>query len=85
MVLYYMKMKYNELQRPLPKLPVPDLHRTLTKYEDILQPILTPIQLKKAKELILDFSQKGGHGEHLQELLALEAETKENWVNFISC
>nr|XP_022319344.1 choline O-acetyltransferase-like [Crassostrea virginica] len=69
-----------DLNRPLPKLPVPDLHRTLTKYEDILQPILTPIQLKKAKELILDFSQKGGHGEHLQELLALEAETKENWA-----
>lgn len=68
------------LQQPLPKLPVPDLHKTLSKYEDILQPILSKSQFKEAKEIITEFGKKGGHGEHLQKLLVLDAETKENWV-----
>lgn len=69
-----------DLNQPLPKLPVPDLHKTLSKYEDILQPILNKSQFKEAKEIISEFGKKGGHGEHLQELLVLDAETKENWA-----
>lgn len=59
---------------------MPDLQKTLVKYEDILQPIISISQLKKVKEIVRDFGKKGGQGEQLQELLLLYAETKENWV-----
>jgi hypothetical protein len=59
---------------------VPDLQKTLIKYEDILQPIVSISQLKKVKEIVREFGKKGGQGEQLQELLLLNAETKENWV-----
>ncbi|XP_062590553.1 choline O-acetyltransferase-like, partial [Saccostrea cucullata] len=69
-----------DLSRPLPKLPVPDLQRTLIKYENILQPILSITQIQKTKEIIRKFGEKSGQGEHLQELLLQYADNKENWA-----
>ncbi|CAC5389476.1 CHAT [Mytilus coruscus] len=68
------------LQKPLPKLPVPDLSRTLEKYIEIIQPILTPSQYAKTKDIVRDFGKLGGEGEFLQTKLKEYSETKDNWA-----
>ncbi|XP_052069853.1 choline O-acetyltransferase-like [Mytilus californianus] len=68
------------LQKPLPKLPVPDLSRTLEKYIEITQPILTPSQYAKTKDIVRDFGKLGGEGEFLQTKLKEYSETKDNWA-----
>jgi len=68
-------------QKPLPKLPVPDLKRTLEKYTELIQPILTPAQYAKTKDVVKEFGKPGGEGETLQNKLREYAETKDNWVS----
>lgn len=68
-------------QKPLPKLPVPDLKRTLEKYTELIQPILTPAQYAKTKDVVKEFGKPGGEGELLQIKLREYAETKDNWVS----
>ncbi|KAK3601826.1 hypothetical protein CHS0354_041743 [Potamilus streckersoni] len=69
-----------DLTKPLPKLPVPDIHMTLQKYLDIMTPILTPEQLQRTKLIVKDFGKPGGLGEFLQQKLKNVAETKDNWA-----
>ncbi|OWF36575.1 choline O-acetyltransferase-like [Mizuhopecten yessoensis] len=69
-----------DLMKPLPKLPVPELHSTFQKYLAIIRPIVSPQQYLKTKALIKEFCDPGGDGEILQEQLKLFAESKENWA-----
>jgi len=68
-------------QKPLPKLPVPDLKRTLENYTELIQPILTQAQYAKTKDVVKEFGKPGGEGETLQNKLREYAETKDNWVS----
>lgn len=59
-------------QRSLPHLPVPSLAQTVPQYIEAIQPLLTPAQLEKLKELIASFC--SNEGRLLQaELLRVDA------------
>lgn len=65
----------------LPKLPVPKLNDTLSKFLITAQPHLTPEKFENTKNVVKEFGQSGGIGEKLQKLLEKRAETKENWLS----
>lgn len=65
----------------LPRLPVPKLSDTLTKYLDAVEPHLDVQRFEKTKNIVAEFGKNGGIGEKLQQLLEKRAETKENWLS----
>ncbi|KAL2887138.1 carnitine O-acetyltransferase-like protein [Ceratocystis lukuohia] len=69
-------------QDSLPRLPVPTLSETATRYIQSLKPLLTPAELEKSKEAVADFVKPGGVGEKLQEkLLARRNDPNvKNWL-----
>ena len=67
-------------QKPLPKLPVPDLKCTLDTYLTIMKSVLTDEEYNRTKLIVEDFGKPGGKGEMLQEKLRKVAESKDNWV-----
>lgn len=68
-------------QKPLPKLPVPNLQHTLEKYTELIQPILSTSQYAKTKDIVQDFGKPGAEGEYLQTKLKECSEAKDNWVS----
>jgi hypothetical protein len=44
-------------QSKLPKLPVPDLDKTLAKYLRTVQPFLSEAELAETKKIVADFAQ----------------------------
>lgn len=68
------------VQRPLPKLPVPDLRETLDKYLQCVRPTVSAEQYEQTCRLVAEFGKKDGLGEYLQRKLVEYAETKDNWV-----
>lgn len=73
---------YNNMiiQKSLPRLPVPSLEQTLTKYLDILKPIANEEQYERSAELVKKFQAEDGEGKKLQEMLKRKAAEEENWV-----
>jgi carnitine O-acetyltransferase len=65
----------------LPKLPVPKLNDTLTKFLNSAEPHLTPDRFENTKNVVREFGKSGGIGEKLQKLLEKRAETTENWLS----
>lgn len=65
----------------LPKVPVPDLDQTMTEYVRIMEPILTPQQHNRLKEIVKQFSSPPGLGPVLQEYLQEKRERDVNWVS----
>jgi hypothetical protein len=70
-------------QKPLPKLPVPDLHSTFVKYLRCITPIVSEENYKITEALVKDFIKPGGLGEKLQNILKKINEEKDNWVFFL--
>lgn len=69
------------LQREeIPKLPVPELQHTLSRYLEALQPILSEDKFAHSDNVVLQFGSKNGIGEQLQEILKKRREIYENWV-----
>ncbi|ESN99655.1 hypothetical protein HELRODRAFT_84274, partial [Helobdella robusta] len=64
----------------LPKLPVPPLRDTLTKYLDSIRATVTDKQYEKTQEIVKEFGSPGGLGEFLQKKLLEHAEMQDNWV-----
>lgn len=60
-------------QSSLPRLPIPKLSATMSKFEDVVSPLLTPTQRQRTKSIIESFLQNDGP--KLQTLL--EAYDKE--------
>lgn len=67
------------LQQPdLPKLPVPDLDKTLQRYLEAIQPILTPVQYERAEKLTHELAEN--EGPELQNELTERQMKMQNWV-----
>jgi len=71
---------YN-VQKPLPKLPIPELAETMSKYLLCIRPIVSGDQYERTRQLVEEFQQPGGTGELLQKSLLEYAETTDNWVS----
>ena len=67
-------------QSQLPKLPVPSLEETATKYLKTVEPFLNKEQLAATKQKVENFIQPGGAGEALQARLNDFASDKDNWL-----
>lgn len=68
-----------KFQSQLPKLPVPTLQETCSKYLKTVEPFLSPQQLEKTKANI-DAFVSGGQGQELQRRLQDFAKDKDNWL-----
>nr|AWJ68269.1 putative choline acetyltransferase [Hirudo verbana] len=69
-----------DLTKPLPKLPVPKLEDTLTKYLDIIRSTVSESQYEKTRRIVQEFGKEDGMGELLQGKLLKHAEEQDNWV-----
>ncbi|KAH8868772.1 Choline O-acetyltransferase [Schistosoma japonicum] len=67
-------------KKPLPRLPVPDLHNTLDRYLRLIAPVVSKEDFERTKQLVEEFGKPDGEGEKLQNLLKEYAKTKVNWV-----
>ncbi|KAK3391030.1 acyltransferase ChoActase/COT/CPT [Podospora didyma] len=69
-------------QDSLPKLPVPTLEETASRYLKTLKPILTPAELEASIKAVEEFVAPNGPGRKLQEkLLARREDPKhKNWL-----
>lgn len=70
-----------QYQKALPKLPVPPLQQTLTKYITSVEPLLSPEDLEKTKHIVKEFGRPGGTGEALQQALLARAKAQDNWLS----
>lgn len=68
-----------KFQTQLPKLPVPTLQETFSKYLRTVEPFLSTKQLEKTKDHVNLFL-AGGQGEELQKRLQSFAKDKDNWL-----
>lgn len=66
----------------LPKVPVPPLDETMADYIRALEPITTPAQLERTKELIKQFVAPQGLGPRLHQYLLDKRDAEDNWVSF---
>ncbi|KAL2755261.1 hypothetical protein ACRALDRAFT_1064943 [Sodiomyces alcalophilus JCM 7366] len=69
-------------QNSLPRLPVPTLEETASRYIKTLRPLLSASELAASKQAVEDFIKPGGAGPRLQErLLARQADPRhKNWL-----
>ncbi|GLD95982.1 hypothetical protein PINS_up004660 [Pythium insidiosum] len=67
-------------QDALPRLPVPELEETLSRYLESLRPFLSQAEVQHVTTLIDDFKRPGGDGEALQKTLLQRAQGHTNWL-----
>ncbi|KAH8585575.1 acyltransferase ChoActase/COT/CPT [Bisporella sp. PMI_857] len=69
-------------EESLPKLPVPTLEETASRYLKTLRPLLSETELEKSTKAVQEFIKPGGIGSKLQEkLLARREDPKhKNWI-----
>lgn len=69
-------------QESLPRLPVPTLQETASRYLKTLHPLLTPTEFEASKKAVEEFIQPGGVGERLQKKLVARREdpSVKNWL-----
>uniref|UniRef100_A0A8C2KUV1 Carnitine O-acetyltransferase n=1 Tax=Cyprinus carpio TaxID=7962 RepID=A0A8C2KUV1_CYPCA len=68
-------------QESLPKLPVPPLQQTCSRYLASLEPLISAEEMTHTRELMDEFLRPGGIGERLQKSLERRARKTENWVS----
>ena len=66
----------------LPRLPVPGLHETCTKFVEWVQPLLSEEEFTKTKQIVDEFQSPGGDGEKLQKELMKWSQRSDisNWL-----
>uniref|UniRef100_A0A5K3EUB8 Choline O-acetyltransferase n=1 Tax=Mesocestoides corti TaxID=53468 RepID=A0A5K3EUB8_MESCO len=69
-----------DLSKPLPKLPVPELRTTLTRYLGVVAPIVDEVTFERTRRLVRDFIRSGGEGDEIQAQLKDYAKTQINWA-----
>lgn len=69
-------------EESLPKLPVPSLEESTSRYLKSVQPLLTPEEYQKTASLAKDFVKPGGVAEELQKRLVAKANDPKvaNWM-----
>lgn len=69
-------------QESLPRLPVPTLEETATRYVKSLHPLLSPVEYAASKKAVDEFIKPGGVGQKLQEKLIARREDPKikNWI-----
>lgn len=69
-------------QESLPRLPVPTLEETASRYLKTLHPLLSPTELEASKKAVEEFIKPGGVGPKLQEKLVAKREDPnvKNWM-----
>ncbi|KAI0429857.1 acyltransferase ChoActase/COT/CPT [Xylaria sp. FL1042] len=69
-------------QESLPRLPVPTLEETATRYVKSLHPLLSPVEFAASKKAVDEFIRPGGVGEKLQKKLIAKREDPKtkNWL-----
>ena len=69
-------------QNILPRLPVPDLHKTCGKFVEWVQPLLSEEEFTKTKQIVDEFQSPGGGGEKLQKELIKWSQRSDisNWL-----
>lgn len=68
-------------QASLPKLPVPELKDTMERYLVAIEPLVTPQQLQKTKQVVADFQSNQAWGPYLQDQLKeLDRLTTSSYV-----
>lgn len=68
-------------QASLPKLPVPELKDTMERYLVAIEPLVTPQQLQKTKQVVADFQSNQAWGPYLQgQLKELDRLTTTSYV-----
>ncbi|KAI1348188.1 acyltransferase ChoActase/COT/CPT [Xylaria sp. FL0043] len=69
-------------QDSLPRLPVPTLEETATRYVKSIHPLLSPIEFAASKKAVDEFIRPGGVGEKLQKKLIARREDPKtkNWI-----
>ncbi|XP_026099886.1 carnitine O-acetyltransferase-like [Carassius auratus] len=68
-------------QESLPKLPVPPLKQTCSRYLASLEPLISEEEMMHTRQLMDEFLQPGGIGERLQKSLERRARKTENWLS----
>lgn len=69
-------------QSQLPKLPVPSLSETMTRYLDTVKPLVSQEQYERTKEVVANFQKAGAIGPILQQRLLERAEKSEKFLSF---
>lgn len=65
----------------LPRLPVPDLKATCTKYLNSVEPLLTSEEFQNTKNAVEEFLKPGGDGEKLQaKLIERSLSSVPSWL-----
>ncbi|KAI0841829.1 acyltransferase ChoActase/COT/CPT [Hypoxylon sp. FL0890] len=69
-------------QDSLPRLPVPTLEETASRYVKSLHPLLSPVEFEASKKAVDEFIKPGGVGRKLQEKLIARRENPKikNWL-----
>ena len=70
-------------QESLPRLPVPDLQQTLTKYLRSLKALVDDDEYESNQKIVEEFGQVGGVGEKLNKIIQERAKTHDNWVSYL--
>jgi len=75
-------------QASLPRLPVPSLESSISKYLKATKVILDKSEYDQAERVATDFIKPDGVGQKLQKLLVQKSKTTDNWVissNHLKC
>ena len=67
-------------QKLPPKLPVPNVERTLSRYLDAVRAFIPEPDLKKSEKIVQNFLNKKDDVEAIEAKLRLRSEEVENWV-----
>jgi hypothetical protein len=67
-------------QASLPRMPVPQLNSSMSKYLTAVKPFLTEAEYERTRTIASDFVRQDGIGEKLQKLLVEKSKTTDNWL-----
>lgn len=65
----------------LPKVPVPELEKTMSEYLRLMEPVLTANHHDRVKNIVKQFTAPTGLGPVLQQYLQEKRDAENNWVS----
>lgn len=73
-------------QPSLPRLPIPSLQDTCTRYLNALAPVTSPEQLSRTQSIVAEFGREGGEGEGKDERkymgIIIVTHFSQLWISF---